>query len=117
MSHYFLKNLKSNKKQEDLVEEIETASESLGLGDRYYSRAGVRLEDKYGLCATCRNKILIKTKYDVKLFKCGEEDMPLSMENPVIECTAYEKIGSLTLRQMASIAHIIEIDNKMKPGF
>lgn len=107
----------SAKKKEDLIEQIETASESIGLGDRWYRTNNTIISDDYGLCSTCKNKVLIKTKYNTKLLRCDTEELKLSTEDPVIECSKYEKIGSLDLRQMVSIAYLIEVSNKIKPGF
>lgn len=109
------------KKREEILTRIETASENLGLGDRWgmESRNPISYTgDNYGLCGSCKNRIVIRTRYTIKVFRCSEEDyIKLSVEDPVVECSRYEKLGSLTLTQMAEMAHLIELKIEKKVGF
>lgn len=71
---------------------------------------------RYGLCASCKEFQLIRTLYKVLLARCGNVNLELHDDDPVIECSLYDKRGSLTLSQMINMAYIFEIDRK-KAGF
>jgi len=109
------------KKREEILNKIEAISENLGLGDRwgFDGRNPVNYSgNDYGLCNTCKNKIVIKTRYTIKTFKCDENDsIKLSTDDPVIDCSKYEKLGALTLNQMVEIAHLIDLKKETKVGF
>ena len=73
-------------------------------------------DDRYGLCASCKEFQLTRTEYKVLLARCGYSDLKLNDDDPVVECSLYDKRGTLTLEQMIGMAYLLET-NRKKVGF
>jgi hypothetical protein len=108
---------KEQKKRTDILDKIEDTSGSLGLGDRWAANGRIRNDTKYGICGSCKHSRATKTKYTTKMWRCEELNFKLSTEDPITDCSSYDKVGSMTLQQMVSIAYIIESDKSKKVGF
>lgn len=108
---------KEKKKRTDILDTIEDTSGSLGLGDRWFTSNRIKNENKYGICGSCKHSRITKTKYTTKMWRCEELNFKLSTEDPIVDCSSYDKVGSMTLQQMVSIAYIIESNTSKKVGF
>ncbi len=69
-----------------------------------------------GLCKDCKHLEAAKTEFGSIFARCGEFDCTLKAGDPVIECTGYQKISSLSLEDMKEICIILE-PNRKKVGF
>ncbi len=95
------------------------------IDDEYTSRIHERpkLLEQYGLCATCIDIAFVATEFRIRLAACESHvssvhgDFLLHSEDPITECTHYNERGRLSLRDMTSIATIIEINPKPAVGF
>ena len=102
-----VKDLEKKKKVE-LHSDLSTQSERLGVD--YYNSSGVRPQkEKFGICGTCKRLELVRTKYSIRLAKCGYHDIRISENDPVEECSCYEKVGAMSLNEMSGMAWLIDI--------
>lgn len=98
--------------------EISTAAKSLKIlyedwFDRHVSSTAVL---GFGACGTCQNlDFALGKERRVKMARCSEFTLMVSAADPVIECSRYEKVGALSLRDMAGMATLI--DPKEPVGF
>lgn len=69
-----------------------------------------------GLCQSCTFLNALKTEFGTIMARCPEFEIKLNANDPVKECTNYEKVGQVHLRDMFALAVLIEI-NKRETGF
>jgi hypothetical protein len=105
-----------------LTNSIETASQILGMGDRWtFSGKNIKREKsdekRIGLCASCENAHIVKTQYNIRHASCTANEFKIRLDDPITDCTSYVKRGALTLQQMWDIAYLIEGELKGKVGF
>ena len=105
--------------REALQNEIRRAAMPV-LDDEYSSRTSERPKalEEYGLCATCKHIEYVATEFRVRLVSCEEvgsmySEFELNTAEPVTDCTAHEERGRLTLRDMASMAILINPNPKV----
>lgn len=70
--------------------------------------------EEFGLCATCKNLRVAKTRFGSIYAECTEfyEKIKLRPEDPIIDCSYYEKLGNPSLMFMKEIAIILDIKKK-----
>ena len=75
---------------------------------------------EYGLCSTCKNFIVTRSRYRIIRALCSryEDDhlFYLKSNEPVVECTDFKDRFEMSLYDMQRIAYIIESDTR-KIGF
>jgi hypothetical protein len=91
----------------------------LGLGDEREHHAARKEVSSYGMCASCTSFEYVRSEHKVLHSSCWRmKDFNPSAADPVVECTAYEKIGAMSLTTMAEIATLIEVKAEKEPvGF
>ena len=107
-----------DKERSKIIDDITKRVGTIGLETWYDD--GVKAfvgGDGFGLCQSCLNLRIVKSKYAIKCADCSMVDnLHLSSDDPIIECSNYSKRGELTLQVMFSLATIIE-PAKNKAGF
>lgn len=75
------------------------------------------IPDSYGVCSTCTQFMLIKTKYGKDYTECEwHKNIVPNTVDPIVFCMSYSPRNQLSLRDMWSVATMIECD-KNKIGF
>lgn len=106
----------SKKEKEKIFTEIRVRSSILGLEDYEYTNK-LCIDDNYGLCSSCKQFSIKRSKYSVRKACCFvDRRVRLSSDDPITECSDYDKRGSMTLEQMWALAALIG-DKKEKIGF
>lgn len=67
-----------------------------------------RLEETLGICASCSQLLCAESQYGNVFARCGQFDAALTGKNRIVNCTAYQKRGKLSLNEMYQMAWIIE---------
>ena len=112
-----MKEALSKKEKERILSEIRVKSSILGLEDYEYSNK-LNIDDNYGICSSCKNFSIKRSKYSVKKASCfADRRIKLTSDDPILECSDHDKRGSMTLEQMWSLATLIDEDPKGKIGF
>ena len=104
----------------DFLDEIESGK------DKWYQKIDISASllenvpkistDEYGICATCVNFTLIKTKFGKSYTECEwHKNIVPNTIDPIIFCLQHSPRNQLSLRDMWALATII--DNKNKVGF
>ncbi len=70
---------------------------------------------KFGLCKTCYNFSAAATQYEIIGARCSELEIKLNASNPITECTAYNRKNELSIKDMISMATMIDV--KRSVGF
>lgn len=98
-----------NKKEQGKIDNvIDINANVLGFDSWSRSNGKLRILDGYGLCSKCNNFQFARSEFKTKLAKCSEFENFLSSEDPVSDCTNFEKRGSMSVDDMKLIAIIIE---------
>ena len=63
---------------------------------------------KYGLCRSCVHLKFARTAFAIRASSCMCFEMRLSVNDPITECTAYEKRAQLSLTDMWNMAYLID---------
>jgi len=93
----------------------------LGLDASDYSDYG-EAESKVkglnvGACSNCTNFYYARSAFAVRVMYCNEFKILLSEAEPIMDCNLFDEMGKLSLRDMASMAIIIDADKKEAAGF
>lgn len=99
-----------------IVERVNNASERIGIDSFHGPIGNNNLEDKYGICNSCKEFQFAKSEFRIVIARCNDFDIFLHSSNPIKECTNYDKKGTLPLHLMLDIAIIIE-PAKNETGF
>ena len=97
---------------------LEVRSIELGL-DKWESpstRIG-GLKDMIGICSNCQSMRYCKTEFGNVRAICWEFKINLHGQDKVIECNEHTARGSMSLRDMETIATIIDVDKSEIKGF
>lgn len=112
-----MKKISDLEKEEQTREWRHIESKAGLLGTDWDGHLPNRLDkDEFGLCSNCTHARVTKTKYGNIYMFCTEWERHLNGVNLVSECTAYHKIGQMSLFDMKEIAVMIDVENK-KIGF
>ena len=101
---------------DDVRREVRKGLGALGIDDEFFGLKYDISNNKLGLCKDCKHLQMAKTEFGNTFANCYDLDIKLSAEDPVVECTNYEKRGTMSIFEMERIAYIIETD-KRKAGF
>jgi hypothetical protein len=88
--------------------ELEAKATGLGL-DVWESEDLVRKNEVFGVCGLCSNFQYAATKFKIVRAVCSEMEMKLSEDEPIDECTCFNKRGSMSLKDMWDIAYLIDV--------
>ena len=106
--------------KERLIEadKIEAVAGSLGLGT-YSSLHAFEFKplEKFGLCSSCMALSYARRKYTVAKVWCSELEIRLRDNDPIVECTEFEKRFSLSLSAMKDMALLIDLKETNPAGF
>ena len=80
--------------------------------DTDYEDAYNTIEDDYGLCSDCKEFKLTKMEFGDIYAECREWDKMRNSQRRVVECSAYNKRGAMTLWDMQNLAYIIDVEDK-----
>jgi hypothetical protein len=96
-----------------LSSSTDTAASQLGMIE-YETSDPIRhsLLSGYGLCAGCKHLRYCRSRYRVLHCSCAENEMALSTEDSVTECTSYEERCGMSLNEMKEIAWLIDLDSR-----
>lgn len=94
--------------------ELEAKANQYGL-DTYTSEELIK-KDHFGICGFCTNFHFAATKFRIVRAICSEMEMRLSNDEPIDECSCFNRRGSMSLRDMWDIAWIVDIP-KERVGF
>jgi hypothetical protein len=72
--------------------------------------------NKYGLCGGCKFFQFVESEFNIEFSKCSEFNKMILGKRPIVNCTEFEAKGSLSIRDMQSIAILTELP-KDKVGF
>ncbi len=112
-----MKNTLSKQERDRIFSEISVKSSLLGVEDYEFSNKLI-VEEDYGLCCSCKQFSLKRSKYSVRKAYCFvDRKLRLSSDDPITECSDYDKRGSMTLEQMWALATLIDSNQKEKIGF
>jgi hypothetical protein len=80
--------------------------------------ADMSIEHKkmFGICGTCKNLWFAESEFNVLFAKCNVFDVMIHRKQPIVNCSSYEEIGSMTLWDMKQCATILDL-NKKTMGF
>jgi hypothetical protein len=107
----------SKREKERILSQIKVRSSILGLEDYEYSNK-LNIDDNYGICSSCKNFSIKKSKYSIRKAYCfADRKIKLTSDDPILECSDHDKRGSMTLEQMWALATLIDEDPKGKIGF
>ena len=102
------------------TDKIEAVAGSLGLGT-YSSLHAFEFKplalEKFGLCSSCMALSYARRKYTVAKVWCSELEIRLRDNDPIIECTEFEKRFSLSLQSMKDMALLIDLKENNPAGF
>lgn len=101
------------KDKESLEDQISIGAKKIGVSDAFYDspKSGFTTAD-LGLCRKCKWIRVFKQQYGSEHASCLEMDNKLNPEDPIINCSEYLDRTSMSLRDMQSIAVIIELNDK-----
>ena len=71
---------------------------------------------KFGMCGSCKRFEYAETEFDFIYSKCSEFGMKINEKTPIRNCSSFEEKGTMTIRDMQSIAWILDFDER-KVGF
>jgi len=75
--------------------------------------------NRYGLCDSCKWAFVTRSEFKILIAICDRHEgmpVPLRSDEPVTECSGYNKRGEMDLYEMAQMATIIEVP-KERAGF
>ncbi len=108
------------KEQLKETDKIERSASSLGLGV-YYGLHAFEFKplalEKFGLCSSCAELSYARRKYTIAKAWCPTLDIRLYDNDPIIECTSFEKRNSLSLQSMKDMALLIDLKETNPAGF
>jgi len=104
--------------QEQLGDTLEAKAIQLGL-DKWESRVGGinTLDDSIGICSNCENMRYCKSEFGNIIAICWSFKIKLHGRERVVECNEHAPRGQLSLRDMETIATIIDIEKSEVKGF
>lgn len=88
--------------------ELDALSNQYGI-DTFEAQELVRKDHVFGICGLCNHFQYAATKFRIVRAVCEEMNMRLSEDQPIDECTCFNRRGSMSLRDMWDIAYIIDI--------
>ncbi|MHC4757201.1 MAG: hypothetical protein ACYTE8_00940 [Planctomycetota bacterium] len=100
-------------RERDHLESMSEGTTGLGMWDTPGMIQSEDIKATYGLCADCSNFFYCRQSYSNKRAYCNRMEIMLTGKDRMVECNKYEKRGQLNLNQMADIAWIIEVPNKV----
>ena len=105
-----LKDLETEERN-DLENELEAQSIRLGM-DSYDSPTDTitKLKDLIGVCSDCKYLDYARMEFGDVYASCDIFNKRLSGQNRVVECNKYSKRGQMSLQEMYTIAHLIDVD-------
>ena len=108
---------KKEKEIDKVTDAIERVASRMGMSDWDTNRTST-IPSSLGLCSTCQEFEYSETEFRVIWSKCGafQRGPFRSAAESITKCSHYRKVGQMSLREMASMAHFIDIDKK-KVGF
>ena len=100
------------------ADKIEAVASSLGLGT-YYGLTAFEFKplERFGLCSSCGQLSYARRKYTIAKAWCVELEIRLRDDDPIIECTSFEKRNSLSLNSMKDMATLIDLKENNPAGF
>jgi hypothetical protein len=106
-------------KEAKLIRQLNLERDRLGLGDEWGDYGVLRRSSSFRICASCKSFQYVRSEHKVLNTSCGAmRGFKPNAADPVVECTAYEKIGTMSLQDMANIATLIEVKAEKDPvGF
>lgn len=108
------------KKISDLEENQQFATEDLiqsnSLLINSHRSESVNSLNKFGLCGGCKFFQFVESEFNIEFSRCSEFNKVILGKRPIVNCTEYEAKGSLSLRDLQSIAILIDVP-KEKVGF
>jgi hypothetical protein len=66
----------------------------------------------FGKCSSCKCFMFAESEYSIWYARCVAFEIGLSHKEPIVNCSAYSEIGTMTMWDMKQIATIIDIDKK-----
>jgi hypothetical protein len=66
----------------------------------------------FGQCGSCKHLLFAESEFNVLFAKCGCFDVMIHRKEPIVKCSSYEEIGTMTLWDMKAVASIINPDKK-----
>jgi hypothetical protein len=118
-----------DKKEKQIAEAVKGA-QAIGIGDYCEDDALRRKESvpkDFGLCSSCSSFTYVRTEFDIPVAQCGSYAISAGGESfgklqlhtgrPVTDCTNFDRVGSISLREMYDMAVMIDISKRVKVGF
>jgi len=104
--------------QERIGDLLEVKSIELGL-DKWESQSIKHnsLKDSIGICSNCQNMRYCKTEFETVRAICWQFKINLQGQDKVVECNEHSARGTMSLRDMETIATLIDVDKSEIKGF
>ena len=106
------------KKDKEVIEsQIKSGASKLGVDD-WSVGSDIRSKEKddFGICSDCEFRKCAKTRYLNVFAFCGIFKMELNQQDPIVECTNYNKRGEMELHEMYNMAILIDAKPKRRIG-
>ena len=65
-----------------------------------------------GKCGRCKNLMFAESEFNILFAKCSAFEVEVHKKEPIINCSAFQEIGSMTLWDMQQCAILIDLDKK-----
>jgi hypothetical protein len=93
----------------------------MGIGDSWDQPKSLSnyqaLKEVVGICYNCEHLIYCKSQYGNVVAKCQVFELWLRGKDRIVDCNEHSERGSLNLRDMASMAVLIDPHKKEVKGF
>jgi len=106
-----------SKEEDQEIEKLEITATTLGIDSWSQSTHMPGLEEKIGICASCKSLLATKYEFSDYLLYCRVWESRITKAERVRQCSGYEAKNFLTLPQLFQMAHMIDVTNKKPAGF
>lgn len=109
------------KDKELLMDELEAKSIEMGIGDQWDNPKSLSnfdsIKNVIGICYNCENMSYCRSEFGNVIAKCQEFDIWIKGKDRIVDCNEHSERGSLSLREMSSMAVLIDPQKKKIKGF
>lgn len=109
------------KEKSNLFDELDAKSMEMGIGDQWEQPKSLSdyqsLKNVIGICYNCEHLSYCKSEYGNVIAKCAIFELWIKGKDRIVDCNEHSERGTLSLREMASMAVLIDINKKEVKGF
>lgn len=74
-------------------------------------------EKMFGKCASCKHFMFAESEFSIWYARCNGFGVKLSHKDPIVNCSSYTEVGSMSLWEMKEMATLIEGKKSRAAGF